>query len=255
MMTCHEGRRGCITEREMMIVGLHGQLGMASDWNGVVYKMSEFGHEMRSVDLWSYLESRDVGLGEFGKELNEGEADGQVLMGYSMGGRLALHALVDDPGRWKMAVIVSAHGGLDDSDKAGRRAVDDEWSKKVRGMGWGEFLSEWNGQGVLGNDVMPDRMGLESRREEIARSFGCWSLAEQEIILDKLAGIQIPVLFVVGGNDEKFVSQWRGVEDVMPMAECVEITGVGHRVPWEAEDKFVGVITEWMSRCGDDDEY
>ena len=233
----------------MRIVALHGQVGMASDWDGVGGRMSLFGNDLEAVDLWSCLEDGGVGLDEFGRELNAREADGQVLLGYSMGGRLALHALLDHPEKWKMAVIVSAHGGVSVEERNARRLVDDMWAEKALKLPWCEFLDEWNSQGVLGGDVMPDRGGLEARREAVARSFRCWSLAEQEVLFEKLLEVKIPILFVVGENDEKFRGLWVEACERMENAELVEISGAGHRVPWEAEEELVGVMNEWLKQC------
>mgnify|MGYP000209277296 FL=1 len=231
----------------MRIVALHGQLGMASDWDGLAGKMAGADHEVSAVDLWSYLADGEVGMEEFGRKLNQDERDGQVLLGYSMGGRLALHALLDEPEKWKAAVIVSAHAGLTPEHKEQRRVVDDEWASKAEHLPWTKFLGLWNKQGVLGNEVMPDRASLEKRRAEISRSFNCWSLAEQEILLEKIAvAIEIPVLFVMGKNDKKFLSLWDMLGSGMDNATVLSVSDAGHRVPWEAEDDFIDGMLSWL---------
>ena len=175
----------------MRIIALHGQLGLASDWDYIKGQLSSFGHDLEAVDLWSFLENKKLSMADFGKEINQLEkgSDKEALLGYSMGGRLALHALLDDPSRWKMAIIVSAHSGLAEEDRSGRRMNDDVWQKKVENLPWSELLDQWNGQGVLANNMMPERESLESRRSEVAKSFACWSLAEQENLIAQLADI------------------------------------------------------------------
>ncbi len=228
-------------------MALHGQVGMASDWDNHARELSQQGHQLDAVDLWRYLEGSEMGLEAFGEKLNKDQEDGQVLLGYSMGGRLALQALIDQPKKWKATVIISAHTGLYKEERQPRRVIDGDWASKVGSLSWSEFLSEWNKQGVLGGNVMPDRSVLECRKAEISRSYRCWSLAEQEDLLEKLPSIKIPVLWVVGENDEKFCSQGERAVSNLKDAKLLKISNSGHRVPWEAEADLANAIAQWIS--------
>jgi len=76
---------------------LHGAVGMAADWRGLEWP----GWGVRRVDLWRFLDCCPMPLEAFGAALNREAAAGagpRVLLGYSMGGRLALHALLDEAG-------------------------------------------------------------------------------------------------------------------------------------------------------------
>jgi 2-succinyl-6-hydroxy-2,4-cyclohexadiene-1-carboxylate synthase len=231
----------------MRILALHGQMGMMSDWDTHAKSFAACGHQLESVDLWRYLEGGEIGPKVFAKRFNEDHEDGEVLLGYSMGGRLALQVLIDEPQKWKAAVIISAHVGLPWEERRARREADNEWARNMENSPWSEFLDDWNTQGVLGNNVMPDRTTLKSRIAEIARSFRCWSLAEQEDLLEELAHIKIPVLWVVGENDEKFCIQAERAASRLKDVKIIKIPNSGHRVPWEAEAELVGAITDFMS--------
>lgn len=234
-----------IIER-MKIVALHGQIGMASDWDSLAGKLAEGGHELKAVDLWSCLECGELRMEEFGRKLNEDQDDGQILLGYSMGGRLALHALIDQPQKWKTAVIISAHPGLPAEERDSRRIVDEGWSSKVLDLPWDEFLNHWNNQGVLGNEVMSDRSLLKDRRSEISRAFRCWSLAEQEDLLEKFQGLETPILWVVGERDEKFCKLGESACSKLQNATMFVISNSGHRVPWEVEGDLADGIIQWF---------
>ena len=137
-------------------VALHGMLGESSDW--------EFLPDVSGIDLWE----RDCALDEI-------KIDADVIVGYSMGGRLALHAL----DQVEAAVIVSAHTGLREG-RQDRLDQDLRWAEKCRTMDWAEFLAEWHRQPVFaGGGFEPDRSGLVSRRKEIASAFERWSLGRQ----------------------------------------------------------------------------
>ena len=102
---------------------LHGAVGAAGDWRKFAASMSEQSIASRSVDLWRFLACEPMSLARFGEALNAEANDvgagraRRVLVGYSMGGRLALQALVRADSPWDSAVIVSAHPGLEDADE------------------------------------------------------------------------------------------------------------------------------------------
>lgn len=228
------------------IVALHGQVGMAADWGDLSKLISSHGYEIDAVDLWSYLDGGELELEQFGMKLNEEYGEGHILMGYSMGGRLALHALIDRASKWRGAVIISAHTGLESGLRSERRSEDDGWAEMAGNLPWGEFLKLWNKQGVLGNDVMPCRSKLEEMSGKIASSFRCWSLAEQEDLLDKLSSVDIPVLWVVGEDDEKFTNVGVVADDRLENVQLMVVPKAGHRVPWEAEDTLVSGVVNWI---------
>lgn len=252
---------------------LHGAVGMADDWRG----FSVPGWAVKRVDLWRFLDCCPMELPDFGRAMNE-EADRarsaergarNVLLGYSMGGRLALHALLADYGGqaargrgrhlWDAAVIVSAHPGLEDEgEKKARRARDAEWAAKALKGDWREFLAKWNGQAVLGNFrsrisdfglKFADRTRLEMRRQAVARSFMDWSLGRQEALGDRLDEIGCPLLWVAGGEDGKFRELARQAADrsIRPPSFWIA-PGAGHRVPWESPE-FPERVGEFLERA------
>jgi 2-succinyl-6-hydroxy-2,4-cyclohexadiene-1-carboxylate synthase len=233
---------------------LHGAVGMAADWRGFAKNLAAAGIGSRAVDLWRFLDCCPLPLAEFGKTLNA-EASGEVfrgsgraLLGYSMGGRLALHALLEKDHPWQAAVIVSAHPGLE-ADHATRRATDAEWATQALAGNWQEFLDAWNSQSIFGTSPMRDKQASSSlvmRRREIARSFVDWSLGAQEPLWDRLHEISIPVLWIAGENDPKFLALAGRAVSLMSHAHLAIAPGAGHRVPWEAETWFADQVARFL---------
>jgi 2-succinyl-6-hydroxy-2,4-cyclohexadiene-1-carboxylate synthase len=227
---------------------LHGAIGMAADWRGFAKNLAAAGIGSRAVDLWRFLECCPMPLPDFGKALNA-DAGGEVfrgssraLLGYSMGGRLALHALLEKDHPWQAAVIVSTHPGLEE-DRSGRRAADAEWASMALTGNWQQFLEAWNSQAILGPAPLRDPRSsgsLITRRREVARSFVDWSLGNQEPLWDRLGEISIPVLWIVGDKDLKFLALAERAVSLIPNACLAVAPGAGHRVPWEAE--------EWLAK-------
>ena len=118
-----------------MIWKLHGALGSPADFE-----------DGQAVDLYDQVapyKEWAAGFCEYVRERDEAP----VLMGYSMGGRLALHALLEDPAMWRGAIIVSADYGHGRDE--GRIRRDAEWARLARELPWAEFMDRWNAQPVF----------------------------------------------------------------------------------------------------------
>lgn len=233
---------------------LHGAVGTASDWRILAKGLAEQGIATRAVDLWRFLQCESVDMREFGRRLNA-DATGEVsrgqrriLIGYSMGGRLALHALLEG-GPWDAAVIISANPGLRDAGEIStRRASDTVWATQALTLGWDAFLEKWNSQPVLGGAMRDEREDkkLIQRRREIARSFVDWSVANQAPLWDRLPEIDIPVLWIAGENDIKFSEIAKEASKLTPESTVAIAPNSGHRVPWESGDWLLEEIGNWL---------
>lgn len=241
---------------------LHGAVGSAADWRGVGKQLAAHGVGSRAVDLWRFLDCCPMPLEEFGAALGAEAAgevfrgSGRVLMGYSMGGRLALHTLLADSTPWQAAVMVSAHPGLEDEgDRADRRAADADWASRALMEDWASFLADWDAQPVLSGGVFDDPRAratrLMQRRREIARSFVDWSLGAQQPLWERLPEIKIPVLWITGADDPKFTALARRAAATMPDAAHLVIDAAGHRVPWQNEAAFCDALA-CFTRAGTD---
>ncbi len=206
-----------------MIVALHGNLGSTKDWDSLDLP------KLHAVDLWQQSHLNFI---EFAHELKVRTDPGSVLMGYSLGGRLALHAMAMYPEHWSRSVILSAHPGLCCvEDRLARRSSDQVWAKRARKMEWREFLEKWNEQPVLENEtVSANQISLENRRLEIAAAFENWSLGMQEDLRSSLQKFTAPVLWVTGAKDQKFTRLGREMEEVFGDFCHEVIPDCGHRL-------------------------
>lgn len=231
-----------------MVWALHGAVGLAADWQPLARICSEQGLTLRAVDLWRFLDCCPMSLEEFGRAFCEevrAVDDNPILLGYSMGGRLALHALLHEPTMWAKAMIVSAHTGLSPQaeDERFKRMVDDaEWAAAALTGEWRDFLNRWNAQSVLVGSDMPERSQLEIRRQAVARSFMDWTLSKQDDLSEQLSRISCPVTWVVGERDEKFLRIAEAAMRQIPQGELETVKNCGHRVPWEQPDMFAKAL-------------
>lgn len=230
---------------------LHGAVGEPADWQPLATRLAATGAIVRPLDLWRLLAGPPLPMWEFGRLLNvlarPPGGSPRVLIGYSMGGRLALHGLLHPAtGPWDAAVIVSAHPGLEDAgERASRRAADAAWAMLANEAEWPAFLARWNARPLLAGCPL-DRHALIARRREVARGFIDWSLGNQEPLWDRLAALHTPVLWVAGERDGKFLALAERAVAALPNGRLWVAPDAGHRVPWEAPAAFAAAVMEFL---------
>jgi 2-succinyl-6-hydroxy-2,4-cyclohexadiene-1-carboxylate synthase len=210
------------------ICALHGNLGEPGDWNEFRAALPEW--DMDAPSLWS----RPIQPFPSWAEEFDSTASGTVLLGYSLGGRLAMHALLRRPIRWRAVIFVSAHPGLAQvEDRRDRLASDGVWADLLEAERLEEFRAKWNTQQTLAGDPVPGTQEhlIERNRQAIAAAFRQWSLGVQADLRSALAACPVPQLWVAGSEDAKFRSVMSEAAARIPSATYTEIAGCGHRVP------------------------
>jgi 2-succinyl-6-hydroxy-2,4-cyclohexadiene-1-carboxylate synthase len=172
-----------------------------------------------------------------------------TLAGYSMGGRIALHAaLALGPERVERLVLIGASPGLAAaSERAARVASDEALASRMERMTIDEFEQEWGATPVLADQpegvraaVRADR--LRNKPAGLARALRGLGAGALPSLWGRLGELTQPVTLIVGGRDAKF----RAIADEMVRAlgadELVVVDGVGHAVHLEAPEVVAGLI-------------
>ena len=232
---------------DLRVIALHGFLGLASDWDLVGLD------ELESIDLWT-----DVGddlahwAHRFNTEIREMNLR-PILLGYSMGGRLAMEAVLQAPELYRGAVFVSTNPGLPNATKADRDArwkSDQHWAERIRKEPWETWLQDWNAQSVLQTPptatIQLKRNEKDFDRERLASALLSWSLARQADQREKLRRLEVPVLFVSGAEDTKFTALLQSLT-LAPAQSLKVVAGAGHRVPWDQPQAFARVVREFLA--------
>jgi 2-succinyl-6-hydroxy-2,4-cyclohexadiene-1-carboxylate synthase len=174
-----------------------------------------------------------------------------VYVGYSMGGRVALHTALVRPEVVERLVLIGATAGIDDPDeRAARRAADERLADHIEAVGVPTFIDEW-----LANPLftgLTDATALRADRLRntpagLAASLRATGTGTQTPLWDRLGEIGCPVLVLVGEHDAKFTDLGRRLLDGLPRAELVVVPGAGHSVHLEQPDATVDAIAAWLS--------
>ena len=203
----------------MRVTALHGFLGLPSDWD---FLRDEF--DVEAIDVF-----RD-----------EIPRQGELLLGYSLGGRLALQALLGGA-KYERAVLVSTRISAAEGD---RRERDEAWARRFEADEWEPLLREWNAQALFGGHAMP-RHERDFDRVVLAGVLRELSPAVLPPVAARLAEIDVPVLWIAGERDAKYVAEARRAVELLPHAELAIVPGAAHRVPWEQPAELRRLLREF----------
>ncbi len=221
---------------------LHGALGEAQDWSTLTPWLCNDDCEVHSLDLWSLPHRGAASWSAAASSINRHVArlpGTHVIAGYSLGGRMALHALKQQPRLWHAAALISTHPGLTCPKQRARRRVQDQRWFHLSQSAPERFWQLWHAQPVFANSPFPDawkhHRQLEIPTGPAHASFITWSLGNQAPFHAWLRKPPMPLLFVTGANDHKFcqlAAQLRQKSSCHQLHHRV-ISAAGHRVPWE----------------------
>lgn len=166
-----------------------------------------------------------------------------VLLGYSMGGRLALQALIDGAS-FDRAVIVSAGLNLEEG-RAERRARDEAWARRFELDPWDELMRDWNAQPLFGGHTI-ERKEADYDRRALARQLRENSPGVLPPLAPRLHEIAIPILWIAGERDPRYVEVAKRAVALLPHGELWICPGAGHRVPWEQPERFLDRVRQFV---------
>ena len=167
-----------------------------------------------------------------------------VLLGYSMGGRLALQALIDGA-PFDRVVIISAGLNLEENRDV-RRGRDEAWARRFESDPWDEVIRDWNAQSVFGGHALK-REERDYDRRELARQLRENSPGTLPPLAPRLHEIDIPLLWIAGERDRQYVDVARRAEALLPNAELWICPNAGHRVPWEQPRRFLERVRQFVA--------
>jgi len=203
------------------------------------------------VDAPDHGESQGVSLSlqETGDELAD-IAFGKVLVGYSMGARIALHAAIQQPYAMTGLVLVSGTPGIeDDSERAARVQADEELASRIESIGTSAFILEWIKQPLFAkskfsNEEIQDRS--RNTPASLATSLRKCGTGQQEPLWVQLQEINIPVLLICGARDEKFSEIARRMNQLIQHSTLRILDKAGHNAHLDQPEAFAQAVNWWL---------
>ena len=236
------------------VILLHGFTHTGASWGPVVAALGESyralapdirGHgsasDRRPVSLEAVLDDLAALGGVGGRQF--------TLAGYSMGGRLGLHAALAFGDRIDRLVLIGASPGIaDPAERDARRTADERLAGEIERSSIEQFAQRWAETPVLAGQppavvaaVHADR--LRSKPAGLARALRGLGTGALPSLWGRLGEIAVPVALVVGERDRKFTAIASDMVRALAEAEVIVVPGAGHAVHLEAPERVASVIS------------
>ena len=228
---------------------IHGFLGQPSDWDNVLQHFDGDSDAITIPDAQSWDQTVQLVLEQLPSEVD--------LVGYSMGGRIAIGCAVMAPNRIRRLVVVSANPGVDESERSSRLSHDVNVAKTLREStsesDRRSFLDSWYRQPVFAGLADAQIEELIQRRAGIdiggmAHLIETLSVAVQPDYRDALPAISAETKFIAGDRDQKYATIAKAAARLSTRISCEIIQDCGHVIPFEAPKTLSTTINHFLNR-------
>ncbi|MFB6271368.1 MAG: 2-succinyl-6-hydroxy-2,4-cyclohexadiene-1-carboxylate synthase [Salinibacter sp.] len=240
---------------------LHGFMGASADWAPIAESLSGEYHCL-TVDLPGHGESLDqpeemysvAGAADAVADVLDAEAVSACpLIGYSMGGRVALSLALRHPDRVDRLVLESASPGLRTAaDRAERRTVDAQRASRIE-EDLEAFLADWYRQPLFASLARHDlvdemvRRRSENDPQELARALRGLSPGRQASFWERLGELACPTFVLTGALDDKYAAITNETAARIDSARRAVVPETGHNVHAERPSAFLKTLRRFLA--------
>jgi 2-succinyl-6-hydroxy-2,4-cyclohexadiene-1-carboxylate synthase len=236
------------------IVLLHGFAGTRRTWDGVIALLSAAErYRPHAFDLPGHGSAADVRPISFEScvaHVLDAAPPSFALCGYSMGGRIALHVALAAPERVCRLILVSCSAGVEDGiERERRRLADSALADQLEQGSFEVFIERWRAQPLFADD--PPEVGELARAEmrrnspaALAASLRGVGAGEMRPLWPRLGELRMPVTFIAGERDAKFVAVGRRLAAAVADGS-IEVLPGGHALALESPARLAEALERY----------
>jgi 2-succinyl-6-hydroxy-2,4-cyclohexadiene-1-carboxylate synthase len=175
------------------------------------------------------------------------------LVGYSMGGRLAIYLALTYPNLFVSLVAESTSAGLlEDAGRDARLRTDGKLAHDLLTTPYEEFLEDWYRQPLFMSMTDEQRATVIAARlnndpGELSQTLVGMSVAAQPALWNRLAELDIPVTCISGAFDTKYSKLCSSMADLCKRGRAVNVSDAGHNVHVEQPEAFFKSLMDHLS--------
>lgn len=246
-----------------LMVWLHGFLGDGRDWVFLSRAFPDHQHWLPDLTghgqtgIWHHDGGFDALVVALMDEWSAAGNPPMTVIGYSMGGRLALHWAMRHPKNIRRLALLSASAGIATEEaRLARRQHDDELASRLLHIhdeaGMARFLEDWYAAPLWQSlhDVYKQNL-IEQRRQQnpqaLAMGLRAMSIGRQPYHLPDLASFTHPALLMAGAKDPKFVTITQEMQAHWSLAKSVIVSNAGHNLIIECPDLVTDTLKSFFA--------
>lgn len=181
-----------------------------------------------------------------------------VLIGYSMGGRLALYTAVRFPRAAGGLIVIGADPGIEDAARRAERLTRDEALARQLAAdgaadGFGGWLQRWYAAPLFGGlrrradfDALLRRR-LRGSPDSLAAALRGLSVAVQPALWEALPRLPMPSLFIAGAEDAKYRAVAGRIAELGAPSQAAVCAGAAHAVHIEQPEALADLIRSFAA--------
>ncbi|MDC1067939.1 2-succinyl-6-hydroxy-2,4-cyclohexadiene-1-carboxylate synthase [Candidatus Kapabacteria bacterium] len=239
------------------ITFLHGFMGSSSDWNYFADNLKT-DYNILLIDLPAHGESVNLDKNDYlfanipnqiSDILEIEKIKSSHLVGYSMGGRIAIKCLINFPEIFEKVILESTTAGIESQhEREARKQNDKILGSKIVNSDFKEFLDSWYQLQLWGNirnhknysGMINSR--LDNNLKELQKSLEKMGTGSQPSYWDSLKSIKNSIIYVSGNLDQKYTALANKFSDKLSYYKHEPLAGVGHNVHFENNEIFLEII-------------
>jgi 2-succinyl-6-hydroxy-2,4-cyclohexadiene-1-carboxylate synthase len=248
------------------ILLVHGFTGSLEDWRDIYPHLDERFNYV-GIDLIGHGKSdspNDIKKYEPESLINQIEdiltqlsVNEVIILGYSMGGRVALNYAVSYPQKIKGLILESTSAGIkNERDRTERTESDEVLASYIEENGTEKFAERWMNQDIFNTQRRFSDEKLQKIKIRIAqnsktglantlRGFGTGNMP---YLADKVNLMQSPVILISGGLDTKYCKLNSELKKKFPNAKNAVIKNAGHNTHLEEPERFIQVVHNYLNQ-------
>ncbi len=180
--------------------------------------------------------------------------EGALVVGYSLGGRLALRAVLREPARYAGLVTIGATAGIDEpATRSARAEADDRLASWMETAPIESIVGVWERQPLFADQSealieaqRPGRLAQDPR--ELAAILRTAGQGVLEPVWHQLLTLELPVLAVAGARDEGYSAAARRIADTAPRGRAAIVEHAGHAPQLQRPDEVARLLADFADQ-------
>ncbi|MHB8854590.1 MAG: 2-succinyl-6-hydroxy-2,4-cyclohexadiene-1-carboxylate synthase [Ignavibacteriaceae bacterium] len=244
---------------------IHGFTGSACDWDEIIPSINN-NYQCVAVDLIGHGKSDSpnetsyYNFSSISKQLKfliyQFTNEPVTLVGYSMGGRVALNFAIENPGQINSLILESSSAGIEDEKLRIERQIQDEkLASYIIDNSIEDFVDYWMNIDLFASQKNLSKEKLDKIRTQksennktgLSNSLLGFGAGRMLPLFDKLKEFKSKTLLITGDQDKKYCELNSRMVNIFPASEHIIIKNAGHNCHLEQPGKFIEAINSFLS--------